>query len=75
MKPVPATVAALTVTAAVPVEDRVNVCVVAVFALTLPKDKLDELTLSVGTDAPSCQREGLWPHCLRWRSGSRSARC
>ena len=53
MKPVPATVAALTVTAAVPVEDRVNVCVVAVFALTLPKDKLDELTLSVGTPAPS----------------------
>ena len=53
MKPVPATVAALTVTAAVPVEDRVNVCVVAVFTLTLPKDKLDELTLSVGAEAPS----------------------
>ena len=53
VKPVPATVAALTVTAAVPVEDRVNVCVVAVFAFTLPKDKLDELTLSVGTAAPS----------------------
>jgi hypothetical protein len=53
VKPVPATVAALTVTAAVPVEDRVNVCVVAVFTLTLPKDKLDELTLSVGTAPPS----------------------
>jgi hypothetical protein len=53
VKPVPATVAALTVTAAVPVEDRVNVCVVAVFTLTLPKDKLDELTLSVGAEAPS----------------------
>jgi hypothetical protein len=53
VKPVPATVAALTVTAAVPVEDRVNVCVVAVFTLTLPKDKLDELTLSVGTAVPS----------------------
>ena len=53
VKPVPLTAAALTVTAAVPVEDRVNVCVVAVFTLTLPKDKLDELTLSVGTEAPS----------------------
>ena len=55
MKPVPATVAALTVTAAVPVEDRVNVCVVAVFAFTLPKDRLDVLTLSVGTAAPNCR--------------------
>ena len=53
VKPVPVRVAALTVTAAVPVEDRVNVCVVAVFTLTLPKDRLDELTLSVGTPAPS----------------------
>jgi len=51
--PLPLTAAALTVTAAVPVEDRVNVCVVAVFTFTLPKDKLDELTLSVGTAAPS----------------------
>jgi hypothetical protein len=51
--PLPASVSALTVTAAVPVEDRVNVCVVAVFTLTLPKDRLDELTLSVGTPAPS----------------------
>ena len=55
VKPVPATVAALTVTAAVPVEDRVSVCVVAVFTLTLPKARLDELTLSVGTAAPSCR--------------------
>ena len=53
VKPVPATVVALTVTAAVPVEDRVRVCVAAVFTFTLPKDKLDELTLSVGTEAPS----------------------
>ena len=53
VKPVPATVAALTVTAAVPVEDRVNVCVAAVFTFTLPKDKLDEPTLRVGTEAPS----------------------
>jgi hypothetical protein len=46
-------VAALTVTAAVPVEDRVSVSVAAVFTFTLPKDRLDELTLSVGTAAPS----------------------
>jgi hypothetical protein len=44
-------VAALTVTAAVPVEDRVSVSVAAVFTFTLPKDRLDELTLSVGTAA------------------------
>jgi hypothetical protein len=53
VKPVPVRVAALTVTAAVPVEDRVSVCVAAVFTLTLPKDRLDELTLSVGTEAPN----------------------
>jgi hypothetical protein len=53
VKPVPGTVAALTVTAAVPVEDRVSVSVVAVFTFTLPKDKVDELTLSVGTEAPN----------------------
>ncbi len=53
VKPLPLTAAALTVTAAVPVEDRVRVCVVAVFTFTLPKDKLDELTLSVGTAGPS----------------------
>ena len=55
VKPVPATVAALTVTAAVPVEDRVSVCVVAVFTLTLPKARLDELTLRVGTPGLSCR--------------------
>ena len=53
VKPLPLTAAALTVTAAVPVEDRVRVCVVAAFTFTLPQDKLDELTLSVGTEAPS----------------------
>ena len=53
VKPVPVRVAALTVTAAVPVEDRVRDWVVAVFTFTLPKDKLDELTLSVGVEAPS----------------------
>jgi len=53
VKPVPATVAALTVTAAVPVEDRVSVCVVAVFAFTLPKARLEALTLNVDTEAPN----------------------
>jgi hypothetical protein len=53
VNPLPLTAAALTVTAAVPVEDRVRVCVVAAFTFTLPKDKLDELTLSMGTEAPS----------------------
>ncbi len=53
VKPVPVMVAALTVTAAVPVEERVCVSVVAVFTFTLPKDSLDEPTLSVGTAAPS----------------------
>jgi hypothetical protein len=52
-KPVPVTVAALTVTAAVPVEESISVCVGAAFTLTLPNDRLDELTLSVLTDAPS----------------------
>jgi len=55
VKPVPVRVAALTVTAAVPVEDRVSVCVVAVFTFTLPKDRLDELTLRVGTPGLSCR--------------------
>ncbi len=59
VKPLPLTAAALTVTAAVPVEDRVRVCVVAVFTFTLPKDKLDELTLSVGTEAPNCKAKVL----------------
>ena len=55
VKPVPATESALTLTAAVPVEDRVSVCVAAVFTFTLPKARLDELRLSVGTEAPSCR--------------------
>ena len=54
VKPVPATVPALTVTAAVPVEDRVSVCVVAVLTLTLPNAMLPVLTLSVGTPDPNC---------------------
>ena len=46
--------AALTVTAAVPVEFSVTVCVVAEFTDTLPNAKLVVLKLSVGFDAPSC---------------------
>jgi hypothetical protein len=37
----------------VPDEVKVSDFVVAVFTFTLPKDKLDELTLSVGTAAPN----------------------
>ena len=55
VKPVPATVAALMVTATVPVEDRVTVCVVAVFTFTVPKPMLPALTLSVDTPDPNCK--------------------
>ena len=54
VKPVPATVPALTVTAEVPVEDNVSVCVVGVFTLTLPNPMLPALKVRVGTDDPSC---------------------
>jgi hypothetical protein len=54
VKPLPVTVAALMVTGDVPVDDRVIVWVEAVLRLMLPNDKLEELTLSVGTAAPSC---------------------
>ena len=53
-KPAPLIVAELIVTAEVPVEDRVTDCVVAVFTGSLPKLMLDELTLSVETDAFNC---------------------
>jgi hypothetical protein len=53
--PLPVRVAALTVTAAVPVEDRVSVCVVGVFTFTVPKPMLPALTVRVGTDDPSCR--------------------
>jgi len=55
VKPDPATVAALMVTATVPVEDRVTVCVVAVFTFTVPKPMLPALTLSVDTPDPNCR--------------------
>jgi hypothetical protein len=55
VKPDPAIVAALMVTATVPVEDRVTVCVVAVFTFTVPNPMLPALTLSVDTPDPSCR--------------------
>ena len=54
-KPVPAAVAALTVTAEEPVEDKVNVWLAGVLTFTLPNDRLDELTPSVMTAASSCK--------------------
>jgi len=54
VKPVPATEAALMVTPEVPPDDRIKVCVAAVFTFTLPNDKLSELTFSAIDDAPSC---------------------
>ena len=53
-KPVPVSVAALMVTAAVPVEDSVIDCVIAVLTDMLPKLRFEELMLSVGTAAFSC---------------------
>jgi hypothetical protein len=61
VKPVPARVAALTVTAAVPVEDRVRDWVAGEFRSTSPKAMVAALTLSagvsagVGVAAPSCR--------------------
>jgi hypothetical protein len=53
VKPVPAKVTALTVTAAVPVEDRVRDWVAGEFRSTSPKAMVVAFTLSVGTAAPS----------------------
>jgi hypothetical protein len=47
-KPVPVIAAELTVTGAVPVDVSVNVCVVAVFTVTLPKLKVAALTVNCG---------------------------
>lgn len=55
VKPVPVNVAELTVTAAVPVDVRVTVCVAAVFTSTLPKATLVALMLSVGAAAFNCR--------------------
>jgi hypothetical protein len=47
-KPVPVSVAALTVTDAVPVDVKVTDCVDVVFSVTSPKGRLVELRLSAG---------------------------
>ena len=49
------TAAALTVTAAVPVEDRVTDCVACVLRLTSPKVRLVALMLNVETFEPNCR--------------------
>lgn len=55
VNPFPITVAALTVTAAVPVDDRVTDCVAGVFKVTLPNARVVALMLNVGVPAPSCR--------------------
>ena len=55
VKPLPVTAAALTVTAAVPVEVRITDCVVGVLRFTFPNATLVALMLSVGTPKPSCR--------------------
>ena len=55
MKPLPVSVAALTVTGAVPVEVKVTECVTAVFTVILPNVRLVVLMLSVGTAAFNCR--------------------
>lgn len=52
--PLPATVAALIVTAAVPVDESVTACVVAVWTFTLPNPMLAALTPRVAVPDPSC---------------------
>ena len=56
-KPVPVTVAALTVTGAVPVEVRVSDRVTGVFNATLPKAMLVALMFKVGVAALSCREK------------------
>lgn len=53
-KPLPDTVTAFTVTGAVPVEDSVTVCVVALFTTTAPNAMLLAFTLKVGVAAFNC---------------------
>jgi hypothetical protein len=59
VKPVPVTVAALTVTAAVPVELNVIVRVAAIFTPTLPNATLVALMLNVGAVAFNCRAKLL----------------
>jgi hypothetical protein len=51
VKPAPVIAAEFTVTGDVPVDVSVNVCVVAVFTVTLPKLRLAALTVNCGFGA------------------------
>lgn len=53
-KPAPLSVAALTVTGAVPVDDRVTACVAEALTSTSPKSKLPALTLRTEVTAFNC---------------------
>jgi hypothetical protein len=72
VKPIPVKVTALTVTAAVPVEDRVSDWVAGEFRSTSPKAMVVAFTLSVGVGsgvgvaAPTC-RAKVSASCLRLR--------
>ena len=55
LKPAPVTVAALTVTADVPEDVKVSVCVAGVLTATLPNARLDALRLRVDTAAFNCK--------------------
>ena len=53
MKPDPVTEAALTVTAAVPVDESVNDCVAGELMATLPNETVVALIANVGTELPN----------------------
>ena len=55
VKPLPVTVAALTVTDVVPVDESVKVCVVGVLTATLPNARLVALIPRVEEDEPNCK--------------------
>ena len=48
VKPVPVIAAEFTVTGELPVDVKINVCVIGVFTVTLPKLRLAALTVSCG---------------------------
>jgi hypothetical protein len=56
-KPLPLTVAALTVTASVPDDASVNGCAAAEFTATFPNDRLVVLTLNPGVTASNCSKK------------------
>jgi hypothetical protein len=59
VKPLPITVAPLTVTAALPVDVSISVCVAGEFKFTLPKAIVVAFTLSAATAVPSCKAKVL----------------